>query len=178
MSSSSAIAAASSPLRSVRPVAVIDVGTSSIRLAIAEIDEVSGVRTLEKLQQAVSLGKDTFTLGHIRKQTIEESVRVLKSYRRVMAEYQITRADQVRVVATSAVREASNRLAFIDSSFSATGLHVEPLDEAVVSRVTYLGIQPFFSSEPKLKAGRTLVVEVGGGSTELLLMRNGNVLYS
>src|SRR6187549_1634329 len=158
--------------RSVRPVAVIDIGTSSIRMAVAEIDEAGNVKTLEKLQQAVSLGKDTFTQGQIRKQTIEECVRVLKSYRRVLAEYQITRPDQIRVVATSAVREASNRLAFIDRIFIATGLQVEPLDEAEVSRVTYLGIQPFLDSEPALKVGRTLVVEVGGGSTELLLMRS------
>src|SRR6187431_3123441 len=93
---------ATQPPRVVRPVAVIDVGTSSIRMAIAEIDETGNVRTLEKLQQAVSLGKDTFIQGQIRKPTIEECVRVLKSYRRVLAEYQITRPDQIRVVATSA----------------------------------------------------------------------------
>ena len=169
---------ASPATRTVRPVAVIDIGTSSIRMAVAEIDEAGAVKTLEKLQQAVSLGKDTFTQGQIRKQTIEECVRVLKSYRRVLAEYQITRPDQIRVVATSAVREASNRLAFIDRIFIATGLQPEPLDEAEVSRVTYLGIQPFLASEPALQVARTLVVEVGGGSTELLLMRNGDVLYS
>ncbi|MGE3780529.1 MAG: HD domain-containing protein, partial [Pirellulaceae bacterium] len=89
-----------------------------------------------------------------------------------------TRPDQIRVVATSGVREATNRLAFIDRIFIATGLHVEPLDEAVVSRLTYLGIQPFLSSDPALQVARTLVVEVGGGSTELLVMRNGTVLYS
>lgn len=166
------------PPRSIRPVAVIDVGTSSIRMAIAEINEAGNVRTLEKLQQPVSLGKDTFTGGQIRKSTIEECARVLRSYRRVLAEFKITQPDQIRVVATSAVREAANRLAFIDRIFIATGLQVEPLDEAEVSRVTYLGIQPFLQSEPALKDVRTLVIEVGGGSTELLLMRNGNVLYS
>lgn len=168
----------SPPARAVRPVAVIDIGTSSIRMAIAEIHDAGAVKTLETLQQAVSLGKDTFTEGQIRKATIEECVRVLKSYRRVLTEYQITRADQIRVVATSAVREASNRLAFIDRIFIGTGLQVEPLDESEVSRVSYLGIQPFLASEPALQVARTLVVEVGGGSTELLLMRNGNVLYS
>ncbi|MGE3779754.1 MAG: exopolyphosphatase, partial [Pirellulaceae bacterium] len=140
--------------RVVRPVAVIDIGTSSIRMAIAEIDDAGNVHTLEKLQQAVSLGKDTFTLGHIRKQTIEECVRVLKSYRRSMAEYQITRPDQIRVVATSGVREATNRLAFIDRIFIATGLHVEPLDEAGVCRLSYLGFQPFLSRDPALLVAR------------------------
>lgn len=170
-------AAAATP-QAVRPVAVIDVGTSSIRMAIAEIDEAGRVRTLEKLQQPVGLGKDTFTIGQIRKSTIEECARVLKSYRRVLAEFQITRPDQIRIVATSAVREAANRLAFIDRIFIATGLQVEPLDESEVSRVTYLGILPFLQSDSALLNARTLVLEVGGGSTELLVMRNGNVLYS
>lgn len=178
MTAQPAATAASNVPRSLRPVAVIDIGTSSIRMAVAEIDDAGNVHTLEKLQQAVSLGKDTFTTGQIRKQTIEECVRVLKSYRRVLAEFQVTRQDQIRVVATSAVREANNRLAFIDRIFIATGLQVEPLDEAEVSRLTYLGIQPLLQSEPALQVARTLVVEVGGGSTELLLMRSGNVLYS
>ena len=54
-----------------KPVAVIDIGTTSIRMAIAEIDEQRGVRVLETLQQAVNLGKDTFTTGRIGKATIE-----------------------------------------------------------------------------------------------------------
>ena len=69
-----------------QPSAVIDVGTTSIRMAIAEIDDAGGVRNLSALSQAVSLGKDTFTRGSLEKSTIEECVRVLKSYRRVLAE--------------------------------------------------------------------------------------------
>ena len=161
-----------------KPVAVIDIGAASIRMALAEIDENAGVRTLETLSQAVSLGKDTFTEGVIRKTTIEECARVLRSYRRVLEEYQISRHDQVRVVATSAVREAKNRLAFIDRIYIATGFNVEPIDEAEENRVTYLGILPHLQGEPALATARTLVVEVGGGSTETLFVHNGNVLYA
>ena len=97
-----------------RPVAVVDIGATSVRMAIAEIDPRGSVRILEEVSQAVSLGKDTFTIQRIRRQSIEECALVLKSYRRLMQEFGITRPDQVRVVATSAVREASNRLAFIE----------------------------------------------------------------
>ncbi|MDP6467886.1 MAG: Ppx/GppA phosphatase family protein [Pirellulaceae bacterium] len=168
----------SASVRTVRPVAVIDIGTSSIRMAIAEIDDHGGVRTLETLSQAVSLGKDTFTEGAIDKDTIEDCVRVLKSYRQVLVEYQIVNADQIRVVATSAVREARNRLAFNDRVYVATGLEVEPLDEAEVNRITYLGVQPFLQAQPALSIAKTIVLEVGGGSTELLVVRNNNVLFS
>src|SRR5436305_5441805 len=83
-----------------RPAAVIDVGTTSIRMAIAEIDDDGQVHHLSSLSQAVGLGKDTFTRGSLEKSTIEECVRVLKSYRRVLAEYGIESPDQVRIVAT------------------------------------------------------------------------------
>ncbi|REJ68904.1 MAG: exopolyphosphatase [Planctomycetota bacterium] len=161
-----------------RPVAVIDVGSASIRMAVAEIGSGGQVRHLERLAQAVNLGKDTFTRGTIDKATTEHCVEVLKSYRRVLEQYQITRPEQIRVVATSAVREASNRLAFLDRIFIATGFDVEPLDEAEVSRITYLALQPLLSREPTLAAAGTMAVEVGGGSTDVLLLRGSDVLYS
>ena len=165
-------------IRVVRPAAVIDIGTSSIRMAIAEIDSAGGVRTLETLSQAVNLGKDTFTKGIIEKSTIEKCVEILKSYRQRLREYQISREDQIRVVATSAVREALNRLAFIDRVYIATGIQVEPIDEAEVNRITYLGVAPFLNAERSLAEAHTVVVEVGGGSTELLVVRNGDVIFS
>jgi len=159
-------------------VAVIDIGTTSIRMAIAEIDDGGGVRILDTLTQTVPLGEDSFTAARIKKGTIEECVRVLRSYRQVLTEYQILHPEQIRVVATSAVREAGNRLAFIDRIYIATGFQVEPIDEAEENRITYMGILPFLQSEPALAAAKTIVIEIGGGSTELLVVRNSNVLYS
>lgn len=160
------------------PVAVIDIGATSIRMAIAEIDSAGKIRLLETLNQAVSLGKDTFSQRRIRKSSIEDCVRVLKSYRKLLLEYGITQPNQIRIVATSAVREAMNRLAFLDRIYVATGMNVEPIEEAEVNRITYMGIQPLLQMDPKLAASRTVVVEVGGGSTEVLVVRGGNVLFS
>jgi len=147
-------------------------------MAIAEIDQHGGVRNLETLTQAVTLGENTFTAGIIKKGTIEECVRVLRSYRQVLTEYGIVSPDQIRVVATSAIREAANRLAFIDRIYIATGMQVEPIDEAEENRITYMGILPFLQSEPALRSAKTIVIEIGGGSTELLVVRDSNVLYS
>lgn len=126
----------------------------------------------------MNLGKDTFGKGVLRKATIEECVQVLKSYRQLLNEYQIVQSHQIRVVATSAVREALNRLAFIDRVYIATGIEIELIDEAEVNRITYLGIKPFLESEPELSSGCTVVIEVGGGNTELLLVENGDVVFS
>ncbi len=178
MSSGSRTGGERETTRTAHPVAVIDIGTTSIRMAVAEIRDDGSIRTLEKLSQAVQLGKDAFTRSLISKTTIEECVRVLKSYRQVLNEFRITRPDQIRVVATSAIREALNRLAFIDRIYIATGMQVEPLDEAEVNRLTYLGILPLLQSEPQLAASKAVVTEVGGGSAELLVLRQGNVIYS
>jgi exopolyphosphatase/guanosine-5'-triphosphate,3'-diphosphate pyrophosphatase len=166
------------PTAATKPVAVLDIGTASVRMAIAEIAADGQVRQLETLAQAANLGKDTFIRGAISKATVEDVVRILKSYRRILREYQIERPEQVRVVATSAVREASNSLAFVDRIYIATGFQVEPLDEAEVIRITFLGIQPFLLSDPALAKARCVVTEVGGGSTELLLVKGGDVGYA
>jgi exopolyphosphatase / guanosine-5'-triphosphate,3'-diphosphate pyrophosphatase len=161
-----------------RPVAVIDIGTSSVRMAIAQIGPNGSVRTLETLQQPVSLGKDTFTRGVVGKSTIEECVATLRSFRQVLQQYGVTDSRQIRAVATSAVREAANREALLDRVFMATGIDVDVIDEAEVNRYTYLSVQPMLASDPALRDGRTLVVEIGGGSTQLLLVQNGRVLFS
>ena len=160
-----------------RPVAVIDIGTTAVRMTLAQIGP-SGIRTLDFLQQAVNLGKDTFTRGSIEKASIEECVKALKAFRRILDEHQIIHPDQIRAVATTAVREALNRDTFLDRVFMATGIHVEVLDEADVTRLTYLSIQPFIDTDPSLSKSRVLIAEVGGGSTELLVLHQGHVVLS
>lgn len=161
-----------------RVAAVIDVGSTAVRLEVAELAPGGAVRVLDSLQQPVHLGKDTFTKGRILQSTLEECVKILKGYRRVMQEYGVTDPNLIRAVATSAVREAANRETFLDRVYMATGINVEAIDEAEETRLTYLSIQDLLPREPTLQKGDTLVVEVGGGDTELLLLRDGHISYS
>lgn len=162
----------------VRTVAVIDIGTSAIRMAIAEIQPQGSIRTLESLTQAVHLGTDAFISGELSRTTIEECVSVLRSYRSKLDEYRITRQEDIRIVATSAVREALNRITFIDRVFVATGLSVETLDEAEVHRIIFRSVQPLLKERASLFKSESVVVEVGGGNTELLTLVQGNVSYT
>mgnify|MGYP001823893619 CR=1 FL=1 len=161
-----------------RPVAVIDIGATSIRMEIAEIHSGGEIRTLDTLVQAVDLGREAFETRRLSRGSFEKVTSVLKRYRRVLSEYGINLTDDVRVVATSAVREAVNRQAFTDRVFISTGFRVDPIDEAEVNRITYMGVTPHLQSHPELADGKSVVVEVGGGSTELLVVRGGNVLHS
>lgn len=162
----------------IRPVAVIDIGTTSIRMAIAELQPEGGVRRLESLSQAVELGKDTFTRGEISRPTMEECVTVLRLYRQKLREYGIERSEDIRLVATSAIREAVNRITFIDRLYVATGLSVEVLDEAEVHRITYLGVQRLLKTHPEWARAWNVVVEVGGGNTELVTLDGGNIGFT
>ena len=159
-------------------VAVIDIGATSVRMAIAEIGQGNSIRYIEQLSQAVSLGKDSFIKGYIEKTTIEDCVRVLQIYRQKLNEYEIDDSRDIRVVATSAVREASNRLAFQDRVFIATGLEIEPFDEAELHRVTYVSVLPFLNNQLYLDNDHTLVCEIGGGTTEVIGFHKKNVAFS
>jgi exopolyphosphatase/guanosine-5'-triphosphate,3'-diphosphate pyrophosphatase len=159
-------------------VAVIDIGATSLRMQIAEIHADANVRKLESFSQAVSLGKDSFMKGFIEKNTIEDCVKVLDIYRQKLNEYGITDSGQIRVIATSGVREANNRLAFVDRIFVATGFEIEPFEEAELHRVTYLGVLPYLVAEPEYFSGQTLVTEVGGGTSEVLMLDKTNVAFS
>ncbi len=157
---------------------MIDIGTTAIRMAIAEIHCDGEVRTLDQLVQPVQLGQEAFSTRRLSRKSIERVASVLSEYQNKLREYGIDDANSIRVVATSAVREATNRLAFADRVYSVTGLPVEPIEEAEVNRITYMGITPQLQSHPQLANGKAMVIEVGGGSTEVLTVRSGTVLAS
>ena len=142
----------------------------------------------------MNLGKDVFTDGAISPATMEACVAVLRDYRRVLEQYGLSPGGRglsgggaggraagggrLRVVATSAVREATNRLTFLDRVFAATGIEIEPIDEAETTRVTYLGVLPYLQEEPDLHSATVAVAEVGGGTTDVLAIRGGDVRFS
>ncbi len=161
-----------------RLLAVIDIGATAIRMELAEVGEQGDVRVVETLRKGVHLGKDTFTKGRIQQSTIQECVEILKGFRRVLQEYGVAQPDQIRAIATSSVREAENRDTFLDRIYVATQINVRTIDEAEEGRLTYMAAQSVIESEPELREGHTLVVDVGGGSTELLLLLKGRVTFS
>ena len=161
-----------------RVVAVIDIGTSAIRMEIAELRPDGTARPLEALTRPASLGKDSFTLGHLQASTIEECVGILRQFRHTLNEYGVRDPSAVRAVATSAVREAENRDQFLDRVYMATGIPIQCLEDADLSRLAYIGIADLLNRARVPRPWNKLVVEVGGGSTEVLLMQADRVTFS
>lgn len=153
-------------------------GSTAVRLVVAQVYGNGSFQTLDSLQQSVAIGSDTFTRGQISRSTIEETVKVLRNFSSVLAEYNIDLRKDVRAVATSAVREARNRDEFLDRVYMATDINVEVIEGTEVNRLTFLGIRPVLDSNAVLQRDRLLVAEVGGGSTELLGLENGRVAFA
>ena len=160
--------------------AVVELGSTSVRMTIAQVQRNQVIRTLDSLQQSISLGRDSFTTGFIGRRTTEACVSAAQSFARVMQEYGLspTATDRVRVVASSAVREATNRDAFLDRILIATGIEVILLEEAEINRLTYRAVRPLLGKRASFKKSDTLVIEIGGGSTETLMFHRGKVTSS
>jgi exopolyphosphatase/guanosine-5'-triphosphate,3'-diphosphate pyrophosphatase len=158
-----------------RPVAVLDMGASAVRLVIAELREGEAPRVLEEASRAVNLGKDAFTGGRLGAGTIEATLRALEGFRRIMDAYGVVR---YRAVATSAVREAINRDTFLDRVRLRTGIDVEVIDGSEENRLTYMAVREALRGHEALASGNALLLEVGGGSADLSFLRGGEPVYS
>jgi len=151
-------------------VAVLDMGATAIRLVIAEAGPTQPVRIIEEASRGVLLGRDVFSSGVIRSQTVDAVLTALDGFRHLMNDYGVR---QIRAVATSAVREARNSEMVLDRIRGRTGITFEIINEAEESRLVYLAVRQVLRGQAAFRSARALLVEVGGGSTSAMLLRRG-----
>ena len=138
-----------------RALAGIDCGTNSTRLLVA--DE-SGA-TVERLMRITRLGQGVDATGRLAPEAVARTVAVLQEYREVLDRHGVER---VRMTATSAARDASNRDDFFTAATEAVGVTPELLGGDEEARLSFLGA----TAELDADEGPYLVVDIGGGSTE------------
>jgi exopolyphosphatase/guanosine-5'-triphosphate,3'-diphosphate pyrophosphatase len=151
-------------------VAVLDMGATAVRLVVADVGKAHRIRVLEEASRGVLLGRDTFSTGVIRAQTADTTLTALEGFRLIIDGYPVRR---VQAVATSAVREARNGDMFLDRIRGRTGIDFEIINEAEESRLVYLAVREVLRNRVAFTRGWTLLAEVGGGSTSLTLLHNG-----
>lgn len=148
------------------PVAAIDCGTNSIRLLIARRDEASGgVVELERRLEMVRLGLGVDRTGQFDPVAVERTLEAARHYRALIERHGVTR-QEIRFVATSATRDAANRDLFIDGIREILGVEPEVISGQEEAALSFRGA---VSTVQGLPAGPRLVVDIGGGSTELVL---------
>jgi exopolyphosphatase/guanosine-5'-triphosphate,3'-diphosphate pyrophosphatase len=138
--------------------AAIDCGTNSVRLLVAEVAP-GGFRTVERLMRITRLGQGVGASGRLAPEAIERTLDVLREYRTVMDSFGVQR---VRITATSAARDASNRDDLFGPATAIVGAEPELLSGEEEGRLSFVGATT--GLDPAL--GPFLVVDIGGGSTE------------
>jgi exopolyphosphatase / guanosine-5'-triphosphate,3'-diphosphate pyrophosphatase len=149
-------------------VAVIDMGTNSTRLLVADVED-GRVSEVARESTVTRLGRGVDTSGQLAMEAIED---VCAAVARYVGLYEELGAERVSTVATSAVRDAANREMFIAELRERFAIDARILDGAAEARLTYLGACA--EQEPD---DETLVIDIGGGSTELVLGDGAEVSF-
>jgi len=151
-------------------VAAIDIGTNSTRLLVAEAGH-DGVplRTIERLMRITRLGQGVDQTGSLAAEAMDRTVTVLAEYRKVMDDLGVT-PGRVRMTATSASRDASNREIFFDAAEEAVGVRPELLSGEDEAELSFAGATADLAPEQ----GPFLVFDLGGGSTEFVYGTTGS----
>jgi exopolyphosphatase / guanosine-5'-triphosphate,3'-diphosphate pyrophosphatase len=150
--------------------AAIDVGSNSLHLIIADVTPAGQIEIVDRVKEMVRLGRRSFTTGHLTDEAMDLSIRTLAYFRRVA---DLRRVEKMRAVATSAVREAHNRGEFIRRIQAETGIEVEVISGKEEARLIFAAAQHAMG----LEGGPYLLVDVGGGSVEFVLVRDSHPLW-
>ncbi|OJF76347.1 MAG: phosphatase [Treponema sp. CETP13] len=156
--------------------AVIEIGSTAIRLMVFQVDSTGTWNTIDKAELPVALGRDVFTNGDISRDTLLKCTRILLRFSELLDGWNIDRF-HTAIIATSAVREASNRDMFIDRIYVKTNYKVKVIDGIEENRLMYLStVEVLRKDAPQLMKQNALIFEIGGGSTELMLLQHGKMV--
>ncbi|WP_030015883.1 MULTISPECIES: Ppx/GppA phosphatase family protein [Micrococcales] len=160
-------------------VGAIDCGTNSIRLLIAEVEKhpTEGsprkVEDLVREMRIVRLGAGVDATGWLSQAALDRTFQATEEYARLLKKHKVK---HVRMVATSATRDAGNREAFIEGiSERLGGVKPEVISGVEEAELSFLGAA---ATVDAVRSGRSLVVDVGGGSTEFVLGDEHGVVAS
>lgn len=150
----------------------VDIGANSVRLKIAKLVR-SRLVVLHEDREVTRLGEGVFRTGVLDPEAMANAVRVLRRFHRATQNYG---AERVRVVATSALRDAQNASAFTEWVFAATGWRIEVITGLEEGRLIHIGVL----ANTRLGATRMLLIDLGGGSCELTVSSQGQIerIYS
>lgn len=169
------------------PEAVIEIGSTGLRLLVAQItaspassdstkkSSVSEWAVIDHSELPASLGRDVFLDGSISRETLLQCLHILKRFTEQLTAWGID-SKHITVIATSALREAKNRDAVLDRIMVKTGLRVKVIDGIEENRLMYLAVSECLKNENlRLNEANSIILEVGGGSSEIMLIEHGKM---
>lgn len=150
--------------------AVIDIGTNSCRLFIAELENSNNQKIIKKelvkKVEIVKLGEGVNKTHNLKSEAMSRTLACLKKYKEIASSYGI---ENIRAFATSAVRDAENRELFLNE-VSKLGIEIECISGKTEATLNFLGNSLIFKD-------RILVIDIGGGSTEFTLGKGKEIEF-
>lgn len=150
-------------------IAAIDVGSNAMRIVVGRIVYDGQVEVIENLRLPVRLGQDAFTTGILSDETAQQALDAFVRFRKIIDDHAV---DKVRAVATSAMRELTNRDLLIDRIARSTNIEIEIISGEEEAQLIHLAV----AQAVNLKNKHALVIDIGGGSVEVTLSQNRNIL--
>ncbi len=141
--------------------AVIDIGTNSIHMVLAEIGKNFSYKIVDRIKEMARLGDGTFTSHRLSADAIDRGLTVLKRFTLLATNKGF---DPILPIATSAVREAENGGDFLKRVKKELGLRVRVITGKEEARLIYLGVR----NSMDLSQSPAMIVDIGGGSVELM----------
>ncbi len=155
--------------KATRPrLAAIDVGTNTIRLVVAEVEPDGNYRVLDEERAMTRLGRGLYESGRLGRASVERSLETLCKMRAIAEGFEV---QELRAVATSALREASNGAAFRQAAQRRCGLRIEVISSEEEAELAVRSVTRHF----QLESPSLAIVDIGGGSVEVVLVAEGVV---
>jgi exopolyphosphatase/guanosine-5'-triphosphate,3'-diphosphate pyrophosphatase len=151
--------------------AAIDIGSNSVRMEAAEVNEGEPSRILASERQVTRLGASVFRTGRVSQDSMDLLCGILANMAAVYGRLDVI---GVRAVATAAVRDASNQQEFLARASAALGSDVEIISGQEEARLIQLGVRSLWP-HPK---ERFLIIDIGGGSTEIILSEHERIVHA
>lgn len=156
--------------------AILHVGSSSMSITILEYSSIDDVRVIDYASREVTFGEELFQTSRLSFKTIEEICGILKGYKQLMADYNVTRS---RLYGTTVIREAENRRSILDQIFIQTGMRVEVIDmpKEVYFKYALLYYEMMYRHRVVDDEQACLFVDITSGGVGLTAWKGNTLLF-
>jgi exopolyphosphatase/guanosine-5'-triphosphate,3'-diphosphate pyrophosphatase len=146
-------------------VAAVDLGSNSFHLVVARVEHAQ-VRVVDRIREPVALASGLDVQGRLSKEIRDRAIGCLERFGQRLREMH---PGSVRAVGTSALRQAANARSFLSQAEDALGHPIEIVSGQEEARLIYAGVAQSLAPDAPSPSARRLVVDIGGGSTEIIL---------
>lgn len=150
----------------IKTFAAIDVGSYELTIKIFEFSGKNSMREIDCVSKRLDLGSDTFAMGKISNEKMDELCRTLKDFSEIMRSYRVV---GYKAYGTSAIRETQNTTIVQDQIAQRTGIRVETLSNSEQRFLDYKSVASKGDSFRKIIEEKTAILDIGGGSIQLSL---------